>query len=294
MSETVGTITALSRFPVKSMQGEPLTVAQVTEGGVVGDRAYALVEVNTGKVLSGKTPRLGTQLLGCRAAFVTPPRLGDELPPVRITLPDGASVTSDSRDGDATLSKFLGRDVTLQRAAPDDFTIDHYHPDVEDLDPEGHRDTVTESKLGAAFFAQAGIPSAVPAGSFLDLFPVSVLTTSTLAQLRSLRPDSRFDERRFRMNVVVDTRDDGFVENGWPGHTLELGDTVRLTVFIPDPRCVMTTLAQDDLPQDNEILRALAQHNRLDVAGGLWPCAGVYAIVEAAGSTQQGDRVALA
>src|SRR5204862_6426348 len=104
---------------------------------------------------------------------------------------------------DATLSKFQGRQVPLQRAAPDDFTIDQYHPDVEDLDPEGHRDTITESKLGAAFFAQAGIPSAVPAGSFLDLFPVSVLTTSTLAVLQAIRPESRFDERRFRMNVVV-------------------------------------------------------------------------------------------
>jgi MOSC domain-containing protein len=294
MGETVGTISALSRFPVKSMQGERLSAAEVTDGGVLGDRAYALAEADTAKVLSGKTPRLGTQLLGCRAAFVASPTPGQDLPPVRIRLPDGTSVTSDSGDADTTLSKFLGREVTLQRAAPDDFTIDQYHPDVEDLDPEGHRDTVTESKLGAAFFAQAGIPSPVPAGSFLDLFPVSVLTTSTLAQLRSLRPDSRFDERRFRMNVVVDTRDDGFVENGWLGRTLELGDTVRLTVFIPDPRCVMTTLAQDDLPRDNEILRTLAQHNRLDVAGSLWPCAGVYAVVEAAGTTQQGDRVALA
>jgi hypothetical protein len=294
MGETVGTISALSRFPVKSMRGEPLSAAEVTEGGVLGDRAYALVEADTAKVLSGKTPRLGTQLLGCRAAFVASPTPDQDLPPVRITLPDGTSVSSDSSDADATLSRFLGREVTLQRAAPDDFTIDQYHPDVEDLDPEGHRDTVTESKLGSAFFAQAGIPSPVQDGSFLDLFPVSVLTTSTLAQLRSLRPESRFDERRFRMNVVVDTRDDGFVENGWPGRTLELGDTVRLTVFLPDPRCVMTTLAQDDLPKDNDILRTLAQHNRLDVAGGLWPCAGVYAVVEAAGTTEQGDRVALA
>jgi MOSC domain-containing protein len=294
MSETVGTISALSRFPVKSMQGEPLTVAQVTEGGVLGDRAYALVEVDTGKVLSGKTPRLGTQLLGCRAAFVASPQLGDELPPVRITLPDGASVTSDSRDFDATLSRFLGREVALRSAAPEDFTIDQYHPDIKDLDPEGHRDTTTEMKLGAAFFAEAGMPSPAPAGAFFDLFPVSVLTTSTLATLQGLRPDSRFDERRFRMNVVVETPGDGFVENGWPGRTLELGGTVRLTVFIPDPRCVMTTLAQDDLPQDNDILRTLAQHNRLDVGDGLRPCAGVYAIVEATGSTQQGDRVALA
>jgi len=294
MSETVGTISELSRFPVKSMQGELLDVAQVTEGGVLGDRAYALVEVDTGKVLSGKTPRLGTQLLGCRAAFVASPRLGDELPPVRITLPAGKSVTSDSHDGDATLSKFLGREVTLQRAAPDDFTIDWYHPDIEDVDPEG-RDTVTEMKLGAALFAEAGVPSLIPAGSFLDLFPVSVLTTSTLAQFQSFRRESRFDERRFRMNVVVETGDDGFVENGWLGRTLELGGTVRLTVFIPDARCVMTTLAQDDLPQDNDILRTLAQHNRHDVGDGrLRPCAGVYAIVEATGTTQQGDRVALA
>jgi uncharacterized protein len=96
------------------------------------------------------------------------------------------------------------------------------------------------------------------------------------------------------MNVVVDTLEDGFVENGWVGRTLALGDTVRLTVVLPDPRCVMTTLAQDDLPKDNDIIRTLAQHNRLDVAGGLYPCAGVYAVVEATGTTKHGDPVALA
>ncbi|MDQ1456868.1 MAG: uncharacterized protein QOH28_2488 [Actinomycetota bacterium] len=293
MVETVGTVATLSRFPVKSMQGERIATAELTENGVAGDRAYALVETDTGKVLSAKNPSLGTQLLGCRAAFVEAAGPGDEPPAVRITLPDGTTVASDARDADATLSAFLGREVTLQRAAPVDFTIDQYHPDVEDLDPEGHRDTVTESKLGAAFFAQAGIPSPVPAGSFLDLFPVSVLTTSTLAQLDALRPGSRFDDRRFRMNVVVDTSEEGFVENGWPGRSLQIGDRVRLTVFLPDPRCVMTTLAQDDLPKDNDILRTLARHNRIEVAGGLYPCAGVYAVVEAAGNIRAGDQVSL-
>lgn len=293
MGETVGTVASLSRFPVKSMQGEQLATAELTEHGVVGDRAYALVETATGKVMSGKNPRLGTQLLGCRAAFVEAPTPGDEPPAVRITLPDGTSVTSDAGDADATLSAFLGREVTLQRAAPENFTIDHYHPDLEDLDPEGHRDTITESKLGAAFFAQAGIPSPVPPGSFLDLFPVSVLTTSTLAQLQALRPESRFEERRFRMNVVVDTPEDGFVENQWTGRSLQIGDAVRLTIFLSDPRCVMTTLAQGDLPKDTEVLRTLVRHNRLDVAGGLYPCAGVYAVVETTGATGAGDRVSL-
>jgi uncharacterized protein YcbX len=293
MSEAVGAVKALWRFPVKSMRGEQLDAAVVTETGLVGDRAYALVDEETGKVMSGKTPRLGSNLLGCRAAFVEAPEPGAEHPPVRITLPDETSVSSDAPDVDARLSGVLGRPVKLERAAPEEFTIDQYHPDIEDLDPEGHRDTVTESKLGSAFFAEAGLPSAVPVGAFFDLFPVSVLTTSTLDRLNNLRPESRFDERRFRMNVIVETHEAGFLENGWTGHGLQIGGSVRLGVAIPDPRCVMTTLAQDELPKDTEVLRTLARQNRLDVAGGLYPCAGVYATVESTGTIREGDRVSL-
>jgi uncharacterized protein len=293
MSEAVGAVKTLWRFPVKSMRGEQLDAADVTEAGLVGDRAYALVDTETGKVLSGKTPRLGSRLLGCRAAFVEAPESGAEHPPVRIALPDGTSVRSDAPDADASLSGFLGRSVTLAYAAPEDFTVDQYHPDIEDLDPEGHRDTVTESKLGSALFAEAGLPSAVPVGAFFDLFPVSVLTTSTLGRLYELRPESRFDERRFRMNVIVSTQEAGFLENDWTGHELQISDGVRLGVAIPDPRCVMTTLAQDELPKDNEVLRTLARQNRLDVAGGLYPCAGVYATVESTGTIRSGDSVSL-
>jgi uncharacterized protein len=293
MSDAVGAVKALWRFPVKSMRGERLGAAELTETGMVGDRAYALIDSETGKVMSGKNPRLGPNLLGCQAAFVEAPKPSGEKPPVRITLPDETSVRSDFPGVDATLSVFFGRPVTLQRAAPDDFTIDQYHPDIEDLDPEGHRNTVTESKLGSAFFAEAGLPSAVPVGAFFDLFPVSVLTTSTLDRLNELRPESRFDERRFRMNVIVDTHGAGFLENGWTDHELQIGDGVRLGVAIPDPRCVMTTLAQDELPKDTQVLRTLVRQNRLDVAGGLYPCAGVYAMVESAGTIRRGDVVSL-
>jgi uncharacterized protein len=293
MSEAVGAIAALWRFPVKSMPGEQLDTAEVLENGVVGDRAYALIEAETGKVVSGKNPKLGPAMLGCRAEFVDSPRVGDEPPPVRITLPDGRSSTSDSPDVDATLSAYLGLDVKLARAAPDDFTVDQYHPDIEGLDPEGHRDTVTESKLGSAFFAEAGLPSAVPVGAFFDLFPVSVMTSATLDQLNELRPESRFDARRFRMNVILGTQANGFIENDWVGRALEIGDGVRLTVSIPDPRCVMTTMAQGDLPKDTEILRTLVRHNRIDVAGGLYPCAGVYATVTSPGTVRAGDTAVL-
>ena len=118
MSEAVGAIAALWRFPVKSMPGERLDTAEVTERGVVGDRSYALIEVATGKVVSAKNPKLGPAMLGCRAEFTESPRDGEQPPPVRITLPDGTSSSSDAPDVDAILSGYLGREVTLARAAP--------------------------------------------------------------------------------------------------------------------------------------------------------------------------------
>jgi uncharacterized protein YcbX len=290
----VGSVTGLWRFPVKSMSGERLDLTEITERGLVGDRAYAVSDAETGKVASAKSVRLFPNLLGCRATFVEPPHLGRELPPVRITLPGGASATSDSSDIDRMLSAYFHRDVTLARSAPDDFTIDQYHPDIEDLEPAGRRDTIVEQKLGSAFFEQAGLASPVPVGAFFDLFPVSVLTTSTLERLTELRPQSRFDERRFRMNVIVQAKDAGFVENDWIGRDLSIGDSVRLRIVLPDPRCVMTTLDQGELPNDTEVLRTLVRHNKIQVGdAGQFPCAGVYAVVEEMGTIRIGDRVAL-
>src|SRR5215212_5376385 len=183
---TVGAVAGLWRFPVKSMRGEWLEQAELTEHGLVGDRAYALIDTVTGKVVSAKSVRLFPNLFGCRAAFVDPPRLGGELPPVQITLPDGTSVTSDSSDVDSVLSAYFRREVTLARAAPDDFTIDQYHPDIEDVDPVGYRDTIVEQKLGSAFFAQAGLPP-------VDIHPRAAERASAPKPLRSAAlPDERY------------------------------------------------------------------------------------------------------
>jgi len=55
----------------------------------------------------------------------------------------------------------------------------------------------------------------------------------------------------------------------------------------------MPSLAQEALPKDSQILKALARHNMIDVAGALYPCAGVYAIAEATGTIRKDDRVSL-
>ncbi len=288
----VGTVSGVWRFPVKSMLGEQLKAAETTQAGIVGDRAYALIEKDSGKVVSAKHPKKWPNVLKCRAEFVEPPVAGREPPPVRIDLADGTSVASDAADADAVLSRFFGRDVQLASAAQNGYTIEQYHPDL-DYDPE-HRNELTDINLGAAFFNDRGLPSAVPEGSFFDLFPLSVLTTSTLERLAELQPASRFDARRFRMNIIVDTPGSDFVENHWVGKSLQIGADVRLAVALPDPRCVMPSLAQPELPRDGEILKTLARHNRLEVAGGgSYPCAGVYATSESGGTVRAGDPVTL-
>src|SRR2546426_10741826 len=109
----MGTVVSLWRYPVKSMMGEELNATEVTERGLLGDRAYALVDHSDGKVATAKNPRKWPNLFDCLAAFIEPPRLSVKLPPVRITLPDGTVATTHQSELNQILSKALNRQVTL-------------------------------------------------------------------------------------------------------------------------------------------------------------------------------------
>ena len=171
-------------------------------GALLGDRAYAIVDSSDGKVASAKNPRKWPDLFNFQATFVETPKSGTKVPPVRVTLPDGTFVASDQREISEILSRALSRNVTFNAvnrghhdgAAPsraDGSTTakaEEYWPDIEGLD---HRDTVTDFTL--------------PEGTFFDTAVVHVLTTATLDRLRELYPQGRFEARRFRPNVVVQT-----------------------------------------------------------------------------------------
>ena len=276
----LGLVASLWRYPVKSMLGEELHAAEVTEYGLVGDRAYALVDVADGKAATAKNPRKWPHLFDFRATVIDPAQAGRQPAPIRITLPDGTTVTSDQDDRHEILSRALAREVTLEavRRGHDEATAagsdlstvssEEYWPDMEGLD---FRDTVTD-------FVR-------PAGTFFDCAVVHLLTTATLDRLGELYPAGRFDVRRFRPNIVVRPAPGahGFVENTWVNHSLAIGDEVRLAITGPCARCVMTTLPQADLPRDPGILRSAAQHNRVQV--------GVYAAVAQGGVIRGGDSV---
>lgn len=264
----LGSVGSLWRYPVKSMMGEELNASLVTERGLLGDRAHALVDRETGKVVSAKEPRKWAKLFEFRSAYVEPPG-GNGLPPVRVTLPDGTIATSEQSDLEQIVSGVLGREVVFARTAPDAPSLEEYWPDIEGL---ALRETITEEEM--------------PPGTFFDLAVVHVLTTATIDRLRELYPDGRFEVRRFRPNIVVATEERGFVENDWVGATLGVGDDVRLEVAGPCPRCVMTTLPQGDLSKDPGILRAAAKHNSANI--------GVYASVVRGGTVRRGDLIRLA
>ena len=104
MTAIAGSVAELWRFPVKSMQGDQVPDVEVTARGIMGDRAHALIDAETGKVASAKSVKLFPELLACRAVLLEPPHAKREAPPVRIELPNGTSVTSDTTDVDRTLS----------------------------------------------------------------------------------------------------------------------------------------------------------------------------------------------
>ena len=265
-----GSVVALWRYPVKSMMGEELNATHVTERGLLGDRAYALIDQSNGNVASAKNPRKWAKLFDARATFVEPPLPGEPLSPVRINLPDGTHVTSKQSDIDDILSRALSRDVRLATAAPQKPSLEEYWPDIDGL---AHRERVTTETM--------------PANTFFDLAVIHVLTTATINRLHELYPEGRFEIRRFRPNIVVETAsgEKDFVENAWIHRTIAIGEEVRLRVTEPCTRCVMTTLPQGDLPRDTGILSTAARYNQVRV--------GTYASVLRGGTIRRSDPVQL-
>jgi len=277
------------------MLGERLEVADVADAGFTGDRAHAVIDPATGKVGSAKHPRLWGALLQCEARYLSPPDAGAPLPPVRITLPDGDETGSDDPDVDERLSALFGRPVQLTTVAPEGNGYLAVWPDIDGVVPDDFREqSAVEGTDPEGTLTGLSLGLASPPGTFFDVAALHVLTTATLERLGELEPASRFAVPRYRPNIVIDATIEPFAENGWSGAGLRFGDVLTASVLIPTMRCIMTTLAQGELPRDNGVLRAVARHNRVEIPGlGTWSCVGAYATVTAPGRVQLGDEVVI-
>ena len=245
-------VVGLWRYPVKSLQGEPLDAAGVEGDGLVGDRRWAIRDQRTGKIL---TARRRPELLGATASYE-----GDE--PV-IMLPDGDTVVGPGTRTDSRLSEWLATPVSLVPSQGAVAGRAEYFEDATD-------DT-----------SQA-IEWTMPDGRYVDAAPVLVLTSVSLRTAAGHYPRGAWDPRRFRPNILIGLDGDGWVEDSWVGRPVQVG-AVTLLPRQPCVRCTMVTRSQPGLDADVEIFRTLARHHR----GQL----GVWSDVVAPGRLSVGDRV---
>lgn len=295
---TIMRIAKLYRYPVKSMGGEPLQRAPLFSNGFIGDRRYAIIDVESSEIACAKIPRLWGALLNFSAKYVHEPMKGRPLPPIAITFPDGQVKRSDSADIDADLSNALGKAVQLVSHTPGTATSRALWKVVQGHEATEWSRQHTVGTEGGKDVLRWELSEAVPKISgedtFFDMSAIHLLTTATLRQFESLSPGVSFDHRRFRPNIFLETPTSGFVEQDWLGKTVRLGSgDASISIIVPTPRCAMPTLEQvhERLERDIRVLRAIALHNNLEVqalGSGRWACAGVLASVLTEGVVEVG------
>jgi uncharacterized protein YcbX len=210
---------------------------------------------------------------------------------VAITLPDGTTVTTDDADVDARVSAAIDHEVVLEALRPAD-DLDHYRRGAaynDDFMVElrsifGREEDEPLPDLSA--FPEVILEFESPPGTYYDVHPLMIMTTSALRSLEAALPDSNVDVRRFRPSLVIDTGDaEGHPERDWIGRRVRIGDAV-VAIEGGCPRCVMVTRRIDDaVPQDRTILRHIVRDLGQDV--------GVYATVVEPGRLAAGDEVEL-
>ncbi len=280
------TVTDIYRYPVKSMAGDRLQRVTLSGNGVPGDRCWTLKDEERGGIKGGKR---FPGIMSMHAELLAEPSSEAPSPPARITLPDGSQMITTDADINHRLSNAVGAPVSIWPLLPAD-QLEHYQrtPPPEGVDQEAalrevFARTEDEPLPDLSLFPEALFSYESPPGTYFDAFPLLILSQSALDAMAAAAPNN-FDVRRFRPNIVVDTPENGFVEDGWAGRTARLG-AATLKLEMACPRCVMTTHGFADLPKDPGIMRALVANND----GNL----GLYASVMEGGDISVGDTLTL-
>ena len=272
-------ISQLWTYPVKSMVGVSVESVELSSLGIVGDRHWAIRDLERGGIR-------GAKKIGELMQFTAHRNDND----VIITFPDGTQVSSADEDVNVMLSGVLGRNVLLE-SLPADNNLEHFRRGPSDSD-----DPLTELRGIFGREAEEPLPDFTafppevaefesPPGTHHDCWPLMVMTTSALQAMQEALPDSNVDIKRFRPSIVVETNSgEGHVEFSWKGKTASLGTAV-IEFLDPCPRCIMITRkVNDELPEDRAILR--------HVVRDLNQAVGVYARILTPGRVALGDGLA--
>ena len=75
MPASMLSLASLWRYPIKSMMGEELNSAIITDNGLLGDRSYALLDLETDKIVSAKNPKKWPEIFSFHARYIEAPAL---------------------------------------------------------------------------------------------------------------------------------------------------------------------------------------------------------------------------
>lgn len=115
-----------------------------------------------------------------------------------------------------------------------------------------------------------------------DTFPLSLITTQTIARLGGMA-GARLDVQRFRPNLLVEAAEEApFAEDGWVGCVLRIGG-LRMRVDKRDGRCAVITIDPVTAERNPAILGAVARDRQ--------GCLGVYGSIVEPGRVAVNDPV---
>jgi len=281
----IGTISAMWRYPVKGMAGESIDSCKVDQNGLNGDRLFAVRDVARGEIQSCKF-RPG--LLSCIARSINPqPIFNPES--YEIEFPDGTVLSHDDDTMNEKVSELLGYESTLEPLRPrseEDFYRRYKadnHTWLEELKSTFAREPGEPlpdfSNPTQDFINYVSLP-----GTFFLVSPLHIITSASMKHFQKLLPDSDWDIRRFRPNIVIKTVDgiDGLAEQAWLGKSLYVGET-RIACSSTAPRCGAVTRKQQGIPFDKSMLRTIVKEADQNL--------GIYGDIDGSAVLNVGDAV---
>ncbi|WP_432719604.1 MOSC domain-containing protein [Jeongeupia wiesaeckerbachi] len=255
-------LTALYRYPVKSIHGESLTHSAIGPSGLPDDRAWLVADPN-GRFMTGRDwPQLvrihadvGPATLTLNApgmpALTVARYAFDQAHPAQVWK-DEFGAWHGPAEADRWLSDYLGTAARLLYTGAESQRRVKRHPDLP--------------------------------LSFADRYPLLLIGEGSRRQLSDWAGQD-FSMARFRPNLVVDDAAP-FAEDGW--QRIRIGDVV-LRMVKPCERCVFTTIDPDtgEKSADQEPLRTLAKRRKGE-DGVLF---GQHIIAESSGHIEIGMQV---
>ncbi len=237
-------VSALFRYPVKSLGGQSVEALKPAPRGFADDRRWMFTEPNGQFITRRATPQL---------AEFTAEVHGDELRFVRIASGEVVGAVAGARQGTK------GKEVTVW---DDTFEATHIDQEVvaaiaETIGIPGaqlvYMDAADQRPIDPRY-ARPG-----ETVSFADGYPYLITNTASLTDLANRVGDPALDIRRFRPNIVVE-HDVPFAEDDWTG--LQIGSH-QFRLPKPCARCIMVTQHPDTGERNPRIMGALASYRKV-------------------------------